>query len=209
MTSILHDKNIKHFLKNIDNPSAFDFTKIKEEKLTTLLSETPNDQTTIHNGTMQGFNRFCPQITYNCPETRRNAYFADSLKMEFELRELIRTNPSLGTLLTQTQRDIFQALLLNSNVFVNSFNLNERIMSLFIYLKVHLNKVGVLGNNKVFVAVITERKSRKKILNIAKAIGVYGHVKVICLDKSGKFYEIVSKEIIQESNITQDIMVFY
>lgn len=188
MGGILHEQKITNFLKNIDNACAFDFNQINEKKLEQVLTESPREEVLFQNGTMRGFNRFCPEISFDCPETRRNSFFKDLLKMEFELREIFRQNPSLGERPTQTQNDIFQALSLNSRVFVNCFCISERMLAFFVYLKMILQKSGKLGNSEKFVLVVAERKAQSKIETAAKRVGVAGHLKLVWMDKTGQLY---------------------
>jgi hypothetical protein len=193
LNRILHEKNIQNFLRNIDNPSAFDFTKLNEENLNKALSAEPKSKVEFTHGTMTGYNRFCPEISFNCEESRRNAHFADSLKFEFELREIFRKQSHLGDKPTRIQNDIFQALSLNSHVFVNCFGHDERVLALFTYLKVCLMKDGKLEEDEKYVTFLAERKSRKKILSIAKMVGVMSHIDWIWIDKTNRIYTMGSK----------------
>jgi hypothetical protein len=207
MGSILHEKNIQNFLKNIDNPSAFDFNQLNEDKLNQALSEEPKSKMTFHEGTMKGVNRFCNEIQFNCPESRRNAHFADSLKMEFELREIFRQYPQLGDRQTQLQKDIYQGLSLNCTVFVNSFNVTERLLTFLVYLKVQLSKNEKLGDGKEYVIILSERKTRKKIIQIAKAVGVLDHLNLIWLDKTNKMYKLGAKGEMEYDGVFKDMVL--
>ena len=201
MSSILHEKNIQNFLKNIDNPSAFDFNQLNEDKLNQVLSEDPKSKVVFQEGTMQGMSRFTNEIRFNCLESRRNAHFADSLKMEFELREVYRQYPQFGDRQTQLQKDIYQGLSLNYQVFVNSFNVTERVLTFLIYLKIQLVKNEKLGDGKKYVMMMSERKTRKRIMQLAKAVGVLHHLDLIWLDKTNRVYKIGPKGDVIYDNI--------
>lgn len=201
MGGILHEKKIRNFLKNIDNAGAFDFTQICGDKLDKALLESPREAVEFYNGTMRGCNRFQPEISFDCPETRRNSYFSDLLKMEFELRELFRQGPNLGDKPTQAQNDIFQGLSLNSTVFVNCFCTTERMLAFLVYLKVTLQKNARLGDGVKYAVLVAERKSQKKIETVAKRVGVLGHLKLLWIDKTGKLYRIGSKGDARDSGI--------
>ena len=193
MTTLLHEKNISLFLKNIDNPSAFDVSSFDKPKNEEILKLSSPKRTTFAGGTMQGANQFVSEITYNCPEQMRNATFSETLKMEFELKEILRRFPKYGFVPTKTQIEIFQSLLLNRQVFVNSFDANERVLSLFVFLKVLMSK-ETGAEEKKRVILVAERRARRSVLGLAKVVGVAQFIRFLWMDKTGHLFEIDQKK---------------
>lgn len=190
MRGILRERQIAAFLRQVDNPRAFDFARADEARLREALVESPRAEVVSARGTLKGRSRFNAEVRFDCPESRRNSFFADLLKMEFELREVFRRHSSAGERPSQAQNEIFQALSLNAAVFVNVFSLGERMLAFFAYLKVRLQQSGRLGEAGECVAVLAERKARKKIEAAARQTGVLGHLRLVWLDKSGALYRL-------------------
>jgi hypothetical protein len=96
---------------------------------------------------MFGLNRFDPDIQYDCPEEQRNLFFKDILKVELEIREQQRHDKRFGTVISETQRDIIQALLLHKNLFINSYCFEERIISILVYFNLQIKKINDQNNS--------------------------------------------------------------
>lgn len=143
---------------------------------------------------MFGLNRFDPDIQYDCMEEQRNMFFKDILKIELEIREQQRHNKCFGTVISETQRDIIQALLLHKNLFINSYYFEERIISILVYFNLQIKKTELKNNSNPNLTILNskilyigQKDNLKLISSTLHRLNLHSHFILAYIDPSNDF----------------------